>query len=227
MALVESNKTPTQISSTELIDLLNTSHDTNREITAPTDIPTFLSVFELKPGKTRVKVGLLFDLYRNWSSEPTTKMRFVRVVNTYFVTRGGHDRKNPVYLLNKDALKLTDQVYKEITPKAKYHSKNPYFKRHFDNFLNKYNLKPGNTYVEPFILYYLYDSWVYATESKRTLNNVVFGQFLSLYFKSKRLANSRIKWFGVSKNIKNHLSEKTMEEIRQGYYKRHAKKDKK
>lgn len=217
-------KTPTAHTDEELLKLLN--EDTKD---LPTEIPphhdneilSFLSTFKIEDGKTPISKRLLLELYRSWTKEPLTNTQFYYGVSKYLMTLLSSGQS--FYLINQKALTLTETAYKLLNKRVRDKTKNNNWRSHFENYLAKYKIKPGNYYVEAFVLYNLYDKYAYEIGKKLPLSEFQFHRFCSLYFTKKKLTEDRVSWFGVHKSIKNVITDDDINTLRESRTKRGKK----
>lgn len=69
----------------------------------------------------------------------------------------------------------------------------------FSDFKDKHNLKKGECWVEPGILFYLYDNWAHQTKRVQ-MSYQKFSDFCQLFL-NVRLVNND-KWYGISEEFK-------------------------
>ena len=102
-------------------------------------------------------------------------------------------------------MNLSSSAYRYYSDKRKIDKiKSPRWKRHFDSFLNFYQIKSGKTWVPWHSLYHLYDKWTYNNGTKNTLSEYNFVTFLNLYFKRKR--KNDYYWYSVHSSIYESIS---------------------
>lgn len=177
------------------------------------DIPSFLSMYEIQPGKDVVPHRTLYELYKLWSKNPVSKDVFGNEIGKYLLIH----QKGPklFYLINHKALKLTKEAYKFILDRSIDKTKSPPWKRHFDSFISKYNIQPGSYYLESFVLYDLYDQYVYEIKKKQPLGEDQFFNFCKIYFPNARLTENRVRWFGVDESIKQFITDERLKQLRE------------
>lgn len=215
-------KTPTSHTDEELLNALDQetqSNETPNYIYG--EIPAFLSAFKIEQGKDVVPTKLLLELYRSWSKDPLTKLQFECEIAKYLLIH----QKGPrfFYLINQKAFNLSQSAYKLLESKTRDRTKSPPWKLHFESFLTKYGIKPGDFYIESFILYNLYDKYVYEIGKKQPLGYEQFHYFCDLYFDNKRLTQNKVSWFGVDKSIKNIITDDDINTLRESRRKRGKK----
>jgi hypothetical protein len=217
---MERKRTLTDYSDEELFKALEQySSSESKTQEYETDVPRFLAFYQIKPGKDLINKRLLYKLYTLWSHNLVTTHRFTSDLNMFFKPhQKGH---NEYYYINQKALAISEQAFELIKLNTQDRTKIPNWKAHFDKFIATYNLKSGTVFLESYILYNLYDKFVYETGKKAPLGYDQFVNFCRLYFKQERLTSSRIAHFGVDKSIFEFI---TMQQIRQLRKTHNAKK---
>lgn len=200
-----------------------TSLDESQEVEVSTDtsdVLSFVMAYGLKPGDYQVTNRLLYSLYRHWAKNPISRQSFAMELGKYIIpdSRGYH-------FVDRPAFKVSQEVEKYLIKSTRSATKVKSYKRHFDNYLKKYSLKPGDYYIETFVLYYLYDKWTYGIKKKRPLGQNQFTSLCELYFKKKRNNNSRVMYFGIDrKALFQVITLKQIVNIRNGRRKRYGRK---
>lgn len=217
---MDQRKTPTDHSVEELLGSLD-SKETSEEY-IPNTVLNFISAYKITPGKDAVSHRVLYQLYRLWCKDAVSKEIFELEMAKYFIIH----QKGPrfYYLINQKALDLSKKAFKLILDSTTDRTKSPPWKKHFESFLSKYDLKPGDYYLESFVLYDLYDQYVYETKKKQPLGEDQFYNFCKLYFTDKRLTSNRVSWFGVDKSIKKYVTDDKLKTLRESRTK-NAKKE--
>lgn len=217
---MERKRTLTDYSDDELLKALEqypSSEQSTREF--ETDVPLFLAFYKIKSGKDLINKKLLYRLYSLWSSNPLEQTLFTKEMHQYFKphVKGAHQ----FFYINRKSLDISEEVYNFILAKSQPRTKIPAYKEHFDKFLNYYKIKPGSLFLETYILFDLYRTFVRKTRKKAPLGYKQFYNFCRLYFKKERMTQSRVGFFGVDKSIFEFI---TMKQIRQLRKKHHGKK---
>lgn len=242
MSQQKSSKLPNNYTLEELLESINNPQSSSEELSAEntttilellnSDVYNFITTLNLQSGKQLVKKRILYTIYRSWSIRPVS----FRIFSTFLQTVFDHNQKH--YKLNIDTLKLLRMPIPQIQKVKKKMTTSKNYKAHFDAFLNHYDITAGTFYVKSFVLYYLYDLWTYKNKSLRPLGFSNFLKFCDVYFVTKRLEDSKIKYYGISENIKEtHLTKERLDEIHQwgkkfnenkviGEAKKRAKKEK-
>lgn len=234
---MDQRKLPHQLSEEELIDAIEAKEEPIHEqysetleeiINYPTmsdDTVGFLSTYNIQPGNDVVLCRMLYDLYKLWSKEPVSKGEFQHEVGKYLLTQQKNDKV--YYLLNKNSFRLTEAAFELINQKTIDKSKSLPWRKHFESFLAKYEIKSGNYYIESFALYDLYDEYVYETGKKAPLSQEQFFNMCKVYFLGKRITQNRVTWFGVDESITTVLTQQRLESLRRNRVLQHGKKENK
>jgi len=197
---------------TELEELLKAAEsDENIEEVSNilTDVDSFLSAFDIRPGPNVIRVKLLYHLYCLWSKNPLSPPRFYAEINKFLLPHTKSTAR--YYLLNAKAFKLSAKS-QELLAKTKIDkTKSVKYRRHFEAFLDAYGIKPGTYWIEGYLLYYLYDLWSFKRSNP--LGEDQFHQFAKIYFKYRRARNP-LHWFAVDKSILQFLPPEHIEQIR-------------
>lgn len=216
-----SDKLTNNFSTEDLLELLKDT-EVSKTSDINNDIINFLNIYDIQPGKSPIGVDLLYKLYSKWGGHQARKT-FVREANNYYVLRVSGPKH--YYLINKNALKFSTQLLKEFESKELNKTRSKHFKKHFDSYLDFHGIKEGRTWVESYLLYYLYDRWTYKNHNGNPLSYVQFLNFCRLYFKHKRLTSNRVLWFKVNKAVKEFLPEDIIADIRKARRKSEEKED--
>lgn len=229
---MDRRKTPAQYTTEELLKGIEQSEpklsETEELIIYPNlnnDVSTFLSVYDIQPGKDTVPHRTLYELYKVWSKNPISKDKFELEIGKYLLSHLKGPKR--YYLINQKALRLTKAAWEFILKRSIDKTKSPPWKRHFDSFIEKYSIKPGNYFLESYVLYDLYDQYVYEIGKKQPLGEHQFINFCRIYFPKSRLTESRISWFGVDKSIKKHITKERLQRLRKSRYDQNQAKNKK
>jgi len=189
---------PANLTVEDLLDSLEQEDDAEATPSVNDDVLSFLLAFDIKAGTEPVSPRLLRELFNKWTPNTLDAATFHYRITKYLPKR----RIGQQYLVSVDkaSWKISEEIQKLILSNTRDKTKSRAYKRHFDNFLKKYNIKPGTFFVESYILYYLYDKWVYGIRKTNGLGEKQFINFCKLYFKVKRNSKSRVMWFGIDKD---------------------------
>lgn len=186
------------------------------------DIVGFLHFYNIENGKQKVSKRLLYRLYKQWSDNPLESRQFNSQLGIFI------ESSNEFYLINQKSLDLAASAYRNLQKRHRDKTKQVKYKKHFENFLKFYNIKEGTQYVPWFVLYHLYDKWVYNNKTKNVLTEMFFAIFCDLYFPRKR-KTSTFYWYAVDPLIFDVISRETMQEMvdsRNAYVEKHKKRKK-
>lgn len=183
------------------------------------DVQTFFSIFKLEPGSHSVTAKLLYGIYRLWADKPLPKLKFGLEASN-FILRGANDS----YLLNvlPSELKL---VLDKLKAKPRNKIKSKAYKNRYEKFISKYSIKPGDYWIEDYVLFYLYDKDRYTARKTTHFSLVTFAKMSRLYFESKFVFKKNIWYFKVDESIKQHLEIRAMENLRKYKELQHEKKE--
>ena len=200
----------------DLNKLLESLEDSEEQKEYSDQVLNFIAFYNLKPGNNLVKATVLYKLFKNWSKADVSSGTFtnrLKEIFPYQVIKDG-----TFFSLDQSALNLSEAALKLLQTKPERHLL-PSYKRHFESFLNRYQVTEGTYWVESYILYYLYDKWLY--EIKRKTNHLGYQSFnnlMSLYFTVKKPNTNQSYVVRINKeNLMKHITEEHMEQIRQGY----------
>lgn len=222
-------KLPHKISDEDLLEALkSTTKDTPSQEefsnypVLQNDVVMFLSFYQIEPGKDTVPQKMLYDLYKLWSNNPISKVSFGIEISKFLLIH----QKGPrwYYLINRSSLNLTKAAFDLVNKQTINKAKSPPWRKHFENFLNKYEIKPGDYFLESFVLYDLYDEYVYGLNKKLPLGEDQFFNLCKIYFKHKRKTSNYLTWFGVDKSITKTLTRERIKSLRRNRQLRHGKK---
>lgn len=219
---------PTNITIDDLLESLNQKENTedSPSVELKNDVLSFIITFNLKAGNEAVSKRLICDLYYKWSKNPVERTQFFYEITKYIPTRQIGPKS--LYSIDTKAWKITEDIQRLVLANKRDKTKSRTYKKHFDNFLKKYSLAPGSYYIESYILYYLYDKWVYGIKRQNPLGENQFFNFCKLYFKYKRNSESRVMWFGVDeKALLKVISLDQINRIRSARKRRYGKKQEK
>lgn len=178
----------------ELLAVLERKKDPR--LTYNDDILNFITFYKLKSGKKRVPLSLLFDVYLLWSKKPIEKIDFNKRIWSYFNKYGGFTRLN-ISSMNLSEAAYASRIKKEDRIPLHQHKR-------VQAFLEKNQIKPGNYFVESFVLYKLFNNWLYKTKYRGNgIGNKKFVKIIRLYLIEKN--NLRYLHFGVDPELEKTL----------------------
>ena len=204
-----SKKLPHQISLEALLEALEHTDDNpsiEELISYKDDIPLFLSKFKLEAGEYFVRPALLYKLYQIYSSSPLEIKTFsTRAAD--FVPRQGH-----YFKLNISPIKLT----KILNPPTNHNQlSSASIKTHYEAFLEVAKITKGSRFIEGFLLYEIYRFYCIDNKIKTRLCYDNFISISALHFESKRIGESKGKWFKLNPEILDILGEEQILRVRE------------
>jgi hypothetical protein len=161
----------------------------------------FLVTYNIRAGAIKVPKPLLYGLYKAWSASPMKRTSFLKQATNIL----GGDERHRCYELNIDGLKIKLDTIKALNSRQIDKTKIPLYKKHFETFLNKFEISEGMVWVKGEDLYLLYDKWTYQNKKTNPLGYLQFISMCDLYFKRKRITSSKIRWYGLNLTIKQHI----------------------
>lgn len=199
-------KAITQLTESELLDLIKSEPSSITLYEWPTDVMQFISVYNLKSGTERITTKLLYKLYKLWSKNPVPRKTLTTTLMDLFPS----DRigESHLILLNKETLNIKQETLKYLKKHNK--TKDKGWMEHFTKYLHEYCIESGCFYIKDTVLYNLYDKWCYKKRSPLALAQ--FNNFCKLYFKNKFIKKNY--WFAVDEKIQKYLTEDLIKEMR-------------
>jgi hypothetical protein len=179
---------------------------------------SFITAFNIKSGNHLVASHIVYDLFKVWNKfDRTTNLNFQEEFGKYFRRHKVVSLKKLItyYALNEKAATLAyylDQYKK--TNKRKYLTSKNYVK-HYEKFFNDLSIEPGPLFVESDVLYHVYDTHMYRSK-KKSHPFIRFELICGLFFEKKYFDKTNRPWFGVSDNIKQHISPQAVANWREG-----------
>lgn len=162
----------------------------------------FLAIFRIKPGKEKVNYLVLLDLYENYYQEYNfKKITFIKTFGQF----NFQNRLNYIFI-NKNTLTIKDKSIKLIENKIMENIKTPGKKRHYENFIGKFDLKKGKKLIPLDCLYHLYLKWCSNNNRTPKYQRGTFDYLTGLYFSKKRI--SWVDYISLNEDIYNHITKK-------------------
>ena len=210
-----------------LEELLKTIEDTKDEsiVGVTDDVFIFISTFNVLPGTHTVLKKAMYTLYKNWSKDPVSSYTFSLKMSKHFKTH----MKGPkhYYELNLDSFNIERETLTLLEKANSKQFKSPNWQKHFESFLQHYNITKGKTWVQSYVLMHFYDKWCYKNKKKNLLSEISFFNFCKIYFEYKRNSESRMMWFGINEEFVNaNLSQQKLTYLQQGRERKYGKKQK-
>lgn len=178
------------------------------------DVVPFLSNYKIEPGETPVNKRILYRLYKtHYSKDPVSSLQFHHIVGQflgyYYNLSGGF------YKLNQDNFTIASHMYKEHNNKRIEKTKSNTYRRHFELFMQKQNVQPGNKWMEGYLIHEIYKDYCRQSGmSKPKLGRDNFHKFMKLFFKHRRISDSRAFWYMVNEETTTILNEERKCEIK-------------
>lgn len=210
-------KQPVQKTTEELLnDLNNPSTEISEEkIQSEDTILTFLRFYNIEPGPYYIKDKYLYKLYKQFTEVPVSSISFHIRMGEYLkiskpIYPEEKDKHFKYYSINKKQLNLSEKALEVIENTEKYPPhKSLVWKDHFNNFLEKYEIKPGKEkyiWVSTNTIYDLYDKWTYEIKKKKCLSKSELIKFCKIYFEYKRDGMYSF-YYKLDETIKDKMSE--------------------
>ena len=189
----------------ELLNELEKSEPTKvvevKKRTRESDIFKFLTKFNVEPGVNLIERKILYNLYKKYSESPVKEKKFYSQLKNYLKASKSY------FHINQKSLDLSERVLNMLTPPSKRSTtKMIPLQMHFNNFLKKYDIKPGkkpnHIWVSAKTLYDLYDEWSYGIRKKRPLNYKQFISLCKVYFPIAKTGVYEKVWISLDDSIK-------------------------
>jgi hypothetical protein len=200
---------PSQLTEAEILALLDSEEDNEpqAEIFDYTDdIVPFLGFYKITPGVTLVSKKLLYNLYQTYSKQPLPLLDFNIQVGRFLTPSRHH------YSINMDQFAISNHIYK--AEKTRDKTKSLSYQKHFDWFLTEKKVEKGTSWIEGFILFFIYKDFCKSRRVNPKFGYVNFHKFLKLNFQFKRLKENRSLWFRVDESTATIYNEEFCEKIR-------------
>jgi hypothetical protein len=181
-----------------------------------TDIPHFLSFFNIRPGDNKVLAKAIFQLYKAWSKTPEDFNKFCRVMPLYVESKLGTYSRT-YYLIDKTAFAISGEIEKILLSNTVDKRTSVRYRQHFESFLKARDITSGKIWINMDIVFYLYDLWVVKRYKRNPIGRAEFTKMCKVYFESKRTWN-KDTWIRLSASIYNHITKEKITEL-EGYWK--------
>lgn len=207
-ALEETNSTSSTKENEQVLDTTSYKND----------ILSFLSIFNIKPGKERIKKNVLYSIYRSWSNNPVSSKDFYIQMAKFIV----EDKKSTkLYYINQNVIKITYEAFQMRKRKiAKVKSKN--WGTKFQTYLDNNYIVPGDRWVHEEALYLMYKEINREKQPQSLLSRDHFIAFLKITFELKNTASGM--FFAVNDRTAKYYNNEKMEQILKSYEKTIKKK---
>jgi hypothetical protein len=202
---------PSQLSYEELMEAMGDAEEDLDEVLEHfDDLVPFLSHYRVQPGDSLVSKRLLYKLYRTYSKNPVPRTEFIFRVGEFISSKmaGGL----PFFCLNQDNFAISQHIFKQEKRIEK--TKSLTYQKHFKWFLDGQKIKPGNKWLEGFILFFIYKQFCREKRIKPKLGSENFHKFLKLHFQYRRRNGNRSLHFKIDSTTHGLLAESEKEVIR-------------
>lgn len=200
---------PSQLSESELLELLNSTEEVEQSIEIfdyKDDIVPFLRSYNITPGHTLVSKKLVYKLYKTYSKAPLPEREFNIQTGRFIAATGKY------YSMNLDNFAVSNHIYK--AEKTRDKTKSLTYQKHFTWFITEQQISKGNSWIEGFIIYYIYQDFCRQRRVKPKFGYINFHKFLKLHFPYKRIKGNRSLWFKIDSITANLLTEEDKNVIR-------------
>lgn len=227
-------KLPSELTVEELLKALETSSkeeptntpinhslpiiDSTNEISYSFPVASFLSAFNIKAGKNKVSGAILNTLYNLWNKEnKLSRSEFNNQMNYFIKTDIEFKNKtlHRYYHVSENVVNLIKYIdHYRKTNKRKYRT-NKNYKKYYEKFFKDIGIERGPLFIEADVLYHVYDTYMYK-RNRKTYSYHNFELVCTLLFETKYFTGYTAPWFGVSENVKQHISIEAVSNWRKG-----------
>jgi hypothetical protein len=201
-------KSLTELSESELLDLIKDEPNKIKIYTWPNDVMEFISVYNFKSGEELIPTKLLYRLYRLWSTNPVTRKIMSNTFTDLFPSKNNNNCM--CILLNKAAINIKEDAYKYVKKTDKTKKKG--YLEHFEKYLNEYCIKTGSFFIKDTVLYSISANWCY--KKRNPLGFTQFTNHCKLYLNIPKYKIIKDHcWFSVDHSIQKHLTEEMIKEM--------------
>lgn len=182
-------KLPATLAEDDLLKILEDKTVDAPEQLSEHSVIQFLADFGIYPGKSKVSGTMLYKLYKNANPYKfVSSWEFHALLKGYLEHIIEGKALRVIYLLNRDTKNITLELTRFLSKKElKGESiKSKEYARHFERFLKRYILKPGQGRIPVTALYFFYDKWKYNEDKKDrlTLRYITFVKMIKMHFKT-------------------------------------------
>lgn len=181
-------------------------------------IASFLDAFQIKNGNALVSDAVLYKLFTVWNKTSGMNKNLFNRQMQMFLLRAPVKRGNTTkvyYRINEAATKLVKYVNHYHKEKKRNQRTNKNYKKYYEKFFKDIGIESGPLFVEADILYHIYDTYMYR-RNRKSYSYHTFELVCSLFFEVKYFTDFTAPWFGVSENVKQHISKEAVENWRKG-----------
>ena len=179
---------------------------------------SFIDAFKIRRGNHLVSDHILYNLFKVWDKiTKLTKRDFNTELARYIEVQRSSVTKIDIkyFKVNAKAAKLAHLVeeYKKTNKRKYLNNKN--YRIHYEKFFNDLDITPGSLYIEADVFYHVYDTYMYK-RNRKSHPYLRFELICGLFFEQKYFDGTNTPWFGVSENIKQHISIDAVSNWRKG-----------
>lgn len=183
------------------------------------DFVPFLAFYKITPGDTPVSKKLLYKLYKTYSKQPLDFLNFNVQAGTFLSKTQNH------YKINMDIFAISKHIYE--AEKTRDKTKNLGYQKHFQWFLTEREVTSGTTWIEGFILFFIYKDFCKQRRVNPKLGYVNFHKFLKLHFQFRRVKENRALFFRIDNKTATIFNGEELEKIRAARAKKTRRGEKK
>jgi len=166
----------------------------------------FLKTFNISPGNQLLLRDYLYKVYVKWNTDaPDYRQKF------YLEVAETLSYKPPYYLASIGSKDFRENF---IDPFSRFSVRKPKYDRKIAAFLRQMDIVSGNTPIEGFLLYYLYDKYLYERDYV-TPSIKHFYEVLKRQDVFKQQPSKYGPVFYVNKNVYNLLTEQEVTNVRE------------
>lgn len=201
------SRLPHNVSTEELLASLESAEDVE-STTWTNDVPHFLSHFRFEQGEFKVRVNLLFALYRLYSKAPLKQAQFTNTVSQFI------EYNHPYFKINVKPIKIAKVVHSKKLEISVNFLANLAIKKHFERFIKDKNIKVGKYWIESIMLYEVYRHYCIDKKIAIRLDPNRFARLTQLYFRSKRVGSSKGLMFLINlESVQDTLTKETIQQV--------------
>ena len=172
------------------------------------DVSSFLSIYNIKPGKHKVRSPFLYAFYKQWSKDPVGPHKFAARAKNFFENDRGY------YFLDKKAFDIVAKIRELNKPTVDYR-KSTKIKKHIEYFFAANGVKKGDFYFPVSILYTLYRTWCIKNHFKVAFKIGRFTEMVKTYFEFK---STTVVMVRITTGILQYLSKEQLEKVNNAEY---------
>jgi len=212
------SKLPSDLTPEQLERIASSSQEVT--ISEPSDpVPLFLSTFDIRQGKNKVKSSVLHKLFCAWYAKNVTSRWFGNRALLYISSD-----KHSYYYLNVNSRFILDSIARLQRRRKRNPLTATYYKKSFEKYCQEFKIQPGIYWIEIYVLYYVYDKWSYHKRHRAKMSREAFTQVAKLYFNHREVAGE-----GTMLRVASPfsaVSNAELAELREGWKWSNAKKNK-